>query len=189
MSQNASCTQYSRIDDAALRDSVWEAYVESFGDAGLKCIQEQLCYSRETFDEALLDPDYLKFVVAIGDRAVGVLLTTNNLEKARIAYVNPRRLLADYPEYAGRIYYFTCIAVRPDAQGQRFAAMLVDAVAQVMDREDALSAFDYSTEKNPFLPELIVRATEAAQRRRGLRTQSAKFTPLGGQQYGVVKLS
>jgi hypothetical protein len=189
MSQEAACSEHRTIDDAALRAALWGVYTASFGDAGEQCIQEQLCYTPETFDAAMRDPAYLKFVVSDAGEPVGLLVCTNDLEKARVAYVNPRRLLRDYPEYAGRIYYYTIIAVRPDRQGMRYAGMLVEGVAVVMDREGALSAFDFSTEKNPHLPDLIVRATEAAQRRRGLSTTSAKFTPLGGQQYGVIKLS
>jgi len=189
MSTNAVCNEYRSIDDAALRDQLWEVYSTSFADAGVKCIQEQLCYTKETFDAACQDPGYIKYAVLVDGVAAGLLMLTNDLEKARVAYVNPRRLLADYPEYEGRIYYYTIIAVRPDRQGQRVAALMLESVACLMDKEDVLSAFDYSMEKNPHLPDLIVRGAEAAQRRRGLRTSSAAFTPLGGQMYGVVKLS
>lgn len=184
-----ACNEHRIITDGATCDALWGVYVASFSDAEERCIQEQICYSRETLGEALADPAYIKFVATVDGEPAGLLLCTNDLEKARVAYVNPRRLRNDYPEYDGRIYYYTAIAVRPDVQGQRIAALLVAGVAAVMDREDALSAFDFSTEKNPKLAEMIVRATEAAQRQCGLRTNKATFTPLGGQMYGVVKLT
>ena len=191
MSQNSTCFSSTKVEDASLRAALWDVYVAAFGDAEVACIQEQLCYTRETFDAALLDPAYVKFVAKDGadDSVTGVLLCTNDLEKARIAYVNPRRLLAQFPEYAGRIWYFTAVAVMPSKQGRGGAAAMFDAATVFMDQQDALVAFDYSTEKNPMLPQFIVRGMQSAQKRHSLKTKDSTFEPLGGQQYGVIKMS
>ncbi|HTM69046.1 MAG TPA: GNAT family N-acetyltransferase [Candidatus Binatia bacterium] len=190
MSQNEPvCVSTVAVEDPAVRAALWAVYVAAFGDAETACIQEQLCYSRETFDAALLDPDYRKFVAMDGADPVGFFLCTNDLEKARVAYVNPNRLRKQFPEYEGRIWYYTAIAVRPDRQGRRFTAPLVAAATAFMDEQDALVAFDYSLEKNPMLPEFLTRGMEAAQAKAGLKTRTSTFVPLGGQQYGVIKLS
>lgn len=186
---NVRCEMRTSIDDPAVREALWRVYLDAFATAEEVCIQEQLCYSEETFMAAMLDPAYLKFVVYEDDDPVGLLLCTNDLEKARVAYVNPRRLLRDYPDREGRIYYYTAIAVRPGSQGRRCAGALIEAVGKHMDDVDGLSAFDFSNEKNGALPDLILHYVREAQRTAGWRTKNAELDVLGGQTYVVIKLS
>jgi ribosomal protein S18 acetylase RimI-like enzyme len=184
------CTQYSIISDTALGHSLWSTYLAAFTDAATACIQDQICYSPETFADALTDPDYVKFVVTDGTEVCGFILCTNNLEKAHVAYVNPARLRAQFPQYGNRIYYYTSIAVRPDRQGKQVAQLLVETAGEMMDREDALVVFDYSQEKNPFLADLVAGGLRKAQKREGCTWKSDEIVPvpLGGQQYVALVL-
>ncbi|MEY4723226.1 MAG: hypothetical protein RLZZ324_739 [Candidatus Parcubacteria bacterium] len=188
MSQ-VSCTHITVVTDESVRSKLWDVYCAAFGADDAVCIQEQLCYSKEEFETALLDVEYRKFIVADNGEPVGFFLCTNNLEKARVAYVNPKRLLAQFPEYAGRIYYFTAIAIRPDCQGRRFTGPLVVASTSYMDEMNALVAFDFSPEKNGALPDFLVRGMQSVQARFGLTTDTSTYIPMGGQQYGVIKMS
>ncbi len=185
------CTQYSTISDAVLAAALWNTYLEAFGDAGTKCIQDQICYGEETFGAALKDPDYVKFVVTDGREVCGFILCTCNLEKARIAYVNPARLRAQFPEYGNRICYYTAIAVRPIRQGKKVSQLLVETAGELMDREDCLVVYDYSQEKNPFMVELVAGGLRNAQQREGCAWKSDEVVPvpLGGQQYVALKLT
>lgn len=188
-SNEVKCTQYGTVDDAAVRVGLWAVYATAFANAETECIQQQLCYTQESFDEALRDPAYRKFVVTDGTDVVGFILCTNDLEKARVAYVNPVRLQTQFPEYAGRIWYFTAFAIRPDLQGRRYAPPLMAAATAFMDAERALVAFDFSTEKNAKLPDLLTWGMQSAQTKLGLRTKKSTYMPLGGQMYGVIKMT
>ncbi len=191
MSTNVSVITHEIVSDGALRKALWDVYAAAFAGAATQCIQDQLCYTEQTFSDALADPGYTKFVVYADGVVAGFILCTTDLEKARVAYVNPKRLELDFPvEYAERrICYYTAIAVRPDRQGRRAATALIQAAGEIMDRERMLIAFDFSTEKNPDLPKLVAGGLIEGQKTLGWSTNRADFTALGGQTYGVIRLS
>lgn len=187
----ATCAVQTTVEDASLKDELWNIYRAAFGGAETGCIQDQLCYSETTFKAALDDPGYRKIVAMTDGTPVGFILCTNDLERARVAYANPKRFEVLYPtEYSeGRICYYTAIAVRPDKQGRRAATALVQTAGEIMDRERNLIAFDFSTEKNPGLPDLVANGLREGQKKFGWDTNRATFTALGGQTYGVIKLT
>ena len=108
---------------------LWEIYNEVMD---IDTIQDQRCYSQQTFMEALLDPDYLKVVLILGRSPAGLGLGTNNLEKARIAYINPDFLKRRYPEYArkDKIFYLTCGCFGSEAQHRGVLPYFMLAAAQ-----------------------------------------------------------
>ncbi|MGQ9537565.1 MAG: hypothetical protein ACUVT4_10175 [Actinomycetota bacterium] len=61
--------------------------------------EDQACYDRESFIEALRDPLYLKFVVLEDGNPRGLDLAANDLERASVAYVNPAFARKRYPRF------------------------------------------------------------------------------------------
>jgi hypothetical protein len=96
---------------------LWDIYDEVME---IDTIQEQRCYTQQTFIEALLDPAYLKIILLVGRVPMGLALGTNDLEKARVAYINPDYLRKRYPEAAsnGKLFYLTCGCFAPETQHQ-----------------------------------------------------------------------
>lgn len=169
---------------------LWELYQKTFAPAATGCIQEQLCYTADLFKAALEDEDIVKFVVIHEDRPIALALATFNLEKARIAYVNPVRLEQANPDYAGRILYFTCLCVHPDWQRREGVfVLLVKELTLFTDRHQALVAFDFSTEKNGDLPSMLVRVAQMTQASGVTQTKQASYRKLGGQEYGIIELN
>lgn len=172
------------------REALWLLYQDAFTSAVAQCAQEQLCYTEKSFSETLTDEKIIKFIVEVHGVPVGFALATFDLEKARVAYVNPHRLANAYPDHDGRILYFTCLVIHPEFQrnGGVFNA-LVRELTVFTDRHRAVVAFDFSTEKNGRLPQALVRAARQTQQAGLTATKEAQYRRLGGQEYGVIELT
>ncbi|MFA6604030.1 MAG: hypothetical protein WCT10_04315 [Patescibacteria group bacterium] len=184
-----TCEMLFSITDVSLQQELWRVYLAAFQPSSELCIQEQLCYSEESFRSALTDPDYVKFVAKEDGHAIGLHMGTNNLEKARVAYVNPRKLEAQFPEFVGRIYYFTIFAIEPSRQGSECASLIVTNVGLFIEQHDAIVAFDYASEKNSRLPQLIIHVLEVAHSHNLIASDTFTGTPLGGQCYYAIRVS
>ncbi len=182
----------ARLTDPALAARLWHVYRESFRKAAVASVQDQMCYTEASLAAALADEDYMKFVAYDGEEAVGLGLVTDDMEKASVTYVNPRFLAAAFPEeYAAKsLYYFTAIAVLPEHQGGGlFMGMMAAEMTAYIDARGGTVLFDHSLETSPKLPQALERAIQAAQASRPMRTSGTTFTPLGGQQYGVIRFT
>ena len=133
---------------------LWREYVESFG--ALDNYQDQMCYDRGSFLEALRDPDYLKFVVVEGGHPRGLALAVNDMEKAAVAYINADFLRKRYPREVeeGRFYYVTTIFIDPRSQGMGQVKSLLRAMLQFMKEGRRVAGFDFSEAKE-FLAKVI----------------------------------
>lgn len=180
------------ISDPAEASRLWHIYKEAFSKAAVESVQDQMCYTEATLAEALADESYAKFVVYRGEEAIGFGLVTNDMEKARVAYVNPGYLAAKFPEeYAAkRLYYFTAIAVLPELQGSgSFLLSMATEMTVYIDQRGGTVVFDYSLETSPKLPMMLQRAIQAAQESRQLGTSGTSFQELGGQRYGLIRFT
>ena len=188
--QNLKCDLFLAVTDQVIVEGVQETYEQAFGRCRTTCIQDQSCYSRESLAAALADPDYLKFILRDGDRVTAFVLATSNLDKARVTFVNPQRLEALYPDEvkAGKLWYFTAIAVRPECQGLGYTAPLFDLITDNALKERAGIVFDFSVEKNAALPQLLIRASARAMKKFGYPNPDPKYQSLGGQEYGILRL-
>lgn len=187
---SARTEMHLSIADGGLRARLWHVYREAFRTAAIESVQDQMCYTEASFSEALADPDYVKFVAYRSDEAIGLGLVTNDLEKARVAYVNPGYLAAKFPDEhrEKRLHYFTAIAVLPELQGvgSFFASMAAEMTAYI-DRVGGVVVFDYSMETSPALPQMLQRAIQAAQKRLALSSDGTEYRELGGQRYGMIR--
>ena len=184
--------RYERNSPPELASALWQIYRRAFEKAATESVQDQMCYGEATLAAALADPDYAVFVTYRGEEPIGFGLVTNDMEKARIAYVNPGFLRAKFPvEYAARsLYYFTAIAVLPELQGVgSFLMSMAAEMTEHIDRLGGTVVFDYSLETSPKLPSMLQRAIRLTQEQRALSTLGTDFQELGGQRYGVIRFT
>jgi hypothetical protein len=131
-----------------LPDEWWEPLWELY-DRSLKindAIQEQRCYDRQSFFEAIIDPEYIKVVSVLDKEPVGLMLGTCNLVKAGVAYINPEYLKEKYPEAVsrGRLLYMTCGYFSPDIRSIGFLKMTISLIAQTISKYCDVFAGDVS---------------------------------------------
>lgn len=173
------------IDDPDIRRQCWLGYDEAHQDSAELCIQEQRCFTETTFDEVLRDPEYIKHLLFDKDRVIAVIGGTNNLEKARVAYVNPEVLRRRHPQAVaeGRLWYMPILFVRQGYQGQGCSDRLFEEHAAYFVERDWMIASDYAMAKHPwFNLEYFTNVYRKAFQRRGLAYAPATQS-LGGQEY------
>ena len=181
--------QTREIKDEVMRTNIVNMYNSAFAGTDDVCIQDQICYDTSTLDSALLDSDYLKFVLLLNDEVVGLCLLTNNLVKARIAYCNDRYLRQRFPNYTalGKLFYVTCICVLPEMQSRGVGMELIKSVTKFIFETGTMVCFDFSEEKNPGLTTLIqhVAKTQVGNRENTGEDRDywADEIPLGSQRY------
>jgi GNAT superfamily N-acetyltransferase len=146
-----------QIDDETMLGQLWGVYANSFADTVDFCAQLQLCYDEQTLIEAMKDKDYWKFILLVDNVPAGFCLLTNNIRKARIAYIDDRYYCKKFPNYTaqGRVYYVTAICVLPEMQKKGFGLRMLESVIAFIDENESMVAYDYSEAKNGTLTRLI----------------------------------
>ena len=144
-------------------EPLWELYEESLRI--VEAVQEQLCYTRETFISALQDPEYYKTVMVVDGTASGLLLLTHNLEKARVAYINPDFIRKHFQNEVERVHfgYITCVFISPKVRNLRFFGLLVEACINTIGERDYVLALDVSDSRQ-FIPEVLVKLSKECHR-------------------------
>ncbi|GEM_PF-7211 len=126
------------------KEKLWKLYDECMhlDDA----IQEQSCYTKETFYEALSDSDYNNSVLVINDEPMGLVLLTNNLEKAAITYINPNYMRKCFPEEtsSGKFWYITTVFISPKVRNLGFMSLLCESLVLEMRDKGYTIGFDLS---------------------------------------------
>jgi hypothetical protein len=135
--------------------TLWGLYKDSLHIE--EAIQEQSCYSEESFIGALTDMEYTKVILVIDGSPSGLLMGTNNLEKARIAYINPEFLRRRYPQEVqeGRLFYLTCMFISPQVRNMGFAREVIRASAEAIREKDYVLISDVC-DRRLFLPDVLV---------------------------------
>jgi len=138
----------------AWEELLWEGYRRSFD--GLDTFVDQMYYDQETFIAALRDPTYLKFVLCEEEQPLGLALATNDMDRARVAYINQDYLRRHYPEEVegGRFYYITAIYIDPSCQGLGYAKSLLRAMLSYMKEGRRIAGFDFC-EAKAYLSDVI----------------------------------
>lgn len=159
--ETATLYFYLRTTPEKWLEPLWEIYQESLQHD--VSIQEQSCYDHDSFIAALIDPDYNKCIMVVDDRPVTMLLLTNILEKAAIAYINPQFLRNRFPQEVeeGLFYYITALCTSRHLRNFGFVnTMLSTLFETVAERRWALGGdvCDHSA----FLPEFIERISAEA---------------------------
>jgi hypothetical protein len=141
-------------------DALWALYEESLHieDA----IQQQSCYARDAFIEALVDPDYGKTVLVVDGVPSGLLLATDDLEKASVTYINPDFIRGRFPEAVQerRFWYITSVFISPAVRNFGFVKLMGKASVLAVKERDYVIGCDMSDTRLFLLDMLIGIAAE-----------------------------
>lgn len=123
---------------------LWDIYDEAMD---IDAIQDQRCYTRQAFIEALIDPDYLKVVLLVNREPKGLGLGTENLEKASVAYINPEFLRRKYPDVVarGKLFYLTSGCFAEEIQHQGILPIYLSAAINSIYQNYEVLVADVST--------------------------------------------
>jgi ornithine decarboxylase len=138
---------------------LWEIYHDSLHTE--ESIQDQSCYDRAAFLAALSDPDYYKDVLVVDDEPVALMMGTNNLEKAAVAYINPEFLRKRFPKEVdeGRFWYITSLFVSSRLRNLGFVRNMFVAMMNCIRDKNWVYGGDF-TESRLFVPDMIERISE-----------------------------
>lgn len=150
-------TVHNQINDINILNELWGVYFSTFEKNKEVAAQDQRSYNERMLIDALKDNDYIKFILHKNGDIGGLGLLTNNLDKARIVYMNPDYYKNKYPIFSkeGKIFYVTALSVLPHIRGLKGIIKLLIKMIQFINSNEAIVAFDYSENKNRFLPTLI----------------------------------
>lgn len=171
------------IGDPSLREQIWKIYTQSFAGKEIECVQNQKCYDERTFTAALADPEYTKYYLTIGGRIVAYMLSTNNLQKARVTYMNPERYHALFPGYApGRIHYCTSLAVLPEyKESKAFYEIMSCFLNHIFNTMDGMLAFDFAHETMMKLPDILQLIWK-----KNRHSKNLGYVKVGAQEFGAL---
>ncbi len=145
------------VEEAAARLRLWTIYRGAFERLNQRTPIHHGAFSVAQFEAILLDPDFTKFLVYVGDELVGATLLTNELGK--IPWVNAGYFERRYPERyaAGRIHFLPAVVIDPRHQDlRRIGAQLLQKALTTLG-PDAILAVDYSETLRHSLPAFVTR--------------------------------
>lgn len=173
------------ITNETVRTTCVQLYFESFNDSQYICSQEQRCYDYIELQKALLDSDYLKFLAYEKKVILAMALMTNNIDKARIAYINPEKYQQLFPKQD--IFYITYIGTTSSKQQQGYASAIIKEIIRFSRKNDhsAVYAFDFSQNKNSTLPQLILTTEQRLAKEEGWEPRLT-YKKIDCQEYGVL---
>jgi len=134
----------------------WKIYTDCFSGQELTCVQNQVCFNKDNFIQAMKDKEWIKFMLYSDDTLIGLSVTTKNLEKGRIGYINPEFLITKYPKYVGKIYYTLIICVMPSYKKTKGILWLITNLLNHITNDGGMVFCDFNYNKNRHLPGLII---------------------------------
>ncbi len=147
------------VNDPQTINELWEVYINCFRGQEVECAQNQICFTREEFFEAMGDPEWIKIVGKKEGQIAGLSVCTLNLEKAKVGYINPEMVLANNKSFEGRIFYMPITAILPEFQTSfKLFQELVNAIGDLVSEINGMVFCDFSENKNGFLPAVTVDA-------------------------------
>lgn len=156
-------------------EPLWQIYDESLHTD--ESIQDQSCYDRAAFLATLTDPDYYKEVLVVDDEPVALMMGTNKLEKAAVAYINPDFLRNRFPKEIseGRFWYITSLFVSSRLRNLGFVRNMFVAMINCIRERNWVFGGDFA-ESRLFVSGMIERISEEV----GMPLKAHK---LGSQSY------
>lgn len=175
------CEFHVNLQDysASLLDKLWGLYEESMSIN--ESVQEQVSYTRDTFVAALHDIDYHTIVMTVDGEPMGLAMATDNVEKMRDAYINPKFMRARFPEETERcgILYITNSFLSPRLRNLGLARLFLDVCVRPVTEDGYHLAFDVC-EGREFLVDFFTKLLDEAG-------HPVETELLGRQQYYIFK--
>jgi len=132
----------------------WDIYVAAFAPNQEICAQDQMCLTEEDIREAMLDEEWVTFLLWGDETLVGFTMATANLEKGRIGYISPPAWEKRFSSHIGNTWYYPAICIDPEYQGSpNFFVELVRSMGEFLESNGGIGATDVPESKNPQLPE------------------------------------
>lgn len=183
MDRKITITQ--NVNSPEIRGQIWKIYEQSFAGKELECAQNQRCYDAQTFETALTDSEYVKYYLEINGKVIAYMLSTNNLEKAKITYMNPERYFLLFPEYApDRINYCTSLAVLTEyKESKAFQEIMSEFLNHIFNIRNGMLAFDFAHETMAKLPKILQLIWKKDKRAGNL-----EYTKVGAQEFSGMVL-
>ena len=136
-----SITVETHIDlDTA--QSLYEFYLEEFGELATKAVARQVLHKHE-FMDAMDDERVHKYLARDQQGQVVAMCTlTSHLET--VPWVSPAYFTHRYPEHAARgaVYYLGFVLVRRQCRRSRLFRQLIERVVEVLVSERAVCSYD-----------------------------------------------
>ena len=130
------------VVDGELRERAWEAYLDAFECLRTVAIQRHVM-TRAEFDEVMADK---RVTVMLTVREDGFIagIATMSADLTAMPLISPEYFAARWPDhYAdGHCWYIGLVGVRPSEQGGGSFALIVSAVAQMLDRAGGVVVLD-----------------------------------------------
>lgn len=143
MREGDLCTMMTIIDDPDLVEGLWGIFNDLFKNQEVEHGQDHRIFTWESFQEVMVDPDWQKHVVRSEDGCLaGLAIVTNNLEKARICYINPEAFEAAAPDYKGKIYYIAFMYIKAEYQGTQCFWDFNESIFEHSVAQGGIPAFD-----------------------------------------------
>lgn len=128
--------------DAAMAESYYALYRETFGELETQAVARQLLH-REEFLEEMLDPRVDKYV-AWDDRgeAIGLSTLTHHLET--VPWISPAYFQHHYPDHAARdaVYYIGFTLVRREHRQSHVFQAMIHRMGEVLAAAQAVVGWD-----------------------------------------------
>lgn len=179
------------VESPDLKEQLWQIYKQSFASSEVICGQEQRCYTEEKFKAALEDPEYVKYILIIEEenRIIGYMLSTNNLQKASITYMNPGTYQACFPEFAdGKINYCTSLAIHKDySSGANYMELMGSFLVHIFYELQGQLSFDFSHKTMETLPKSLSTTWKRYHRKKGLVMKfDLEYQKVDAQEFGAM---
>jgi len=174
------------------KKKLWQIYLECFKNNPTACAQNQQCYNRKSFYRALKDKDYYKFILRQQKTGeiIGCGLLTDNLKKAKVAYINPEKFHGIFLESGkDKIIYFTFIGISPSRKQPAAFLILMSSIVKFAFNNHALAAFDFSREKNGSLQKMIAAVAQKLIKQKEISSSGVEYKVVDIQEFGVMKLT
>jgi ribosomal protein S18 acetylase RimI-like enzyme len=178
-----------KIPEKKRQEELFKLYKECLEASKHLSPQDQLCYNWGSFRKALIDSEYVKFVLSKEGKVIGLVLGTTNLDKAKIAYINPHYFsewLKKHP-HGRKILYFTFLGIRPEYQDVGYFFLLVQALIKYCERKKYHAGLDFSSSISE-LPQMIQKVIDTLYKK-GVINSAGVYRKLGYQEYGVFELT
>jgi hypothetical protein len=169
-----------KIDDPQIISRLWDIYKKAFSGQEFRNPQNQCFFADiESFQEAMEDTDWQKYIAYNNNQTAGLLLVTTNLEKARIGYINPECFEMAAPLYKGKIFYVAVMFILKEFQNSACFWNLFQSYFEQVSASGGVAAFDVN---GTLMPDFYKAATTL------LKAVNFPAIPkkLGQQEYWII---
>src|SRR4051812_17824553 len=128
--------------DAATARSLYDLYLDTFGEMAAKAVNRHLLYEHE-FMEQMHDDRVMKYLVRGHDGSTMAMCTLTN-DLSTVPWISPDYYAHNYPDHTARkaVYFLGFILVGHEHRRSHVFGRLVEEVALTLVDQDAICGYD-----------------------------------------------